>query len=334
MYTLKQIPEDFIVTEVSNIPVVDSGRYLYLHVTKKQKNTLDVVKEIARILHIKEREIGFAGSKDKNAVTEQVFSVPIVSKEKISSLNIDNATITIIGYGNKPISLGDLEGNKFEITVRNLDTVTIEKVTHVVNYFDKQRFSTHNVDIGRAIIKKEFNAATKLIDEHKVQQHLEQKPNDHIGALRTLPIRLLRLYVNAYQSYLWNETVARYLKEGKKIPYSQGTFVFNDDVQDIQVPLIGFNDDLITEEFNEIVTALMKEENITFHDFIIRSIPEISLEGGMRNLFVEVKDLEVGKSEEDDLNEGMKKIKVTFTLGKGSYATIVIKRIISAHPSS
>ncbi len=328
MYKLKQIPEDFVVTEVPNVIYNDLGRYLYIKVRKKKYNTLDIVRKIAQQCHIKEKEIGFAGSKDKNAITEQIFSISTNHKSKLPDLNIPGVEWEVVGYGDTPISLGDLKGNKFAITVRNLDKINIEHVTYVVNYFDEQRFSRHNVEIGKAIITKEFNKATQLLDEYKVQEYLRKKPTDHVGALRTLPIRLLRLYVNAYQSYLWNETVARYLKDGKEVPYSQGTFVFSDTVQDIQVPLIGFDDDMIKGEFSEIITTLMQEQNITFHDFIIRAIPEISLEGEMRDLFVEVQDLEIDEFEEDDLNEGKKKVRITFTLGKGSYATLVIKRII------
>jgi tRNA pseudouridine13 synthase len=321
MYILKQIPEDFIVTEVSNFTFNDLGRYVYIKVTKKNYNTLDIVKKIAQQCHIKDKDIGFAGSKDKHAVTTQIMSLSTNHKSKLNDLNIPGVEWEVVGYGDAPITLGDLVGNKFEITVRNIEDEKIEEVSHVVNYFDEQRFSRNNVEIGRSIVKKQFNKATTLIDEYKVEQHLKKKKNDHVGALRKLPTRLLRLFVNAYQSYLWNETVARFLTDGKKVPYSQGMFVFSDAYNDIKVPLIGFDEDLIGDEFKDIITTLMKEEDITFHDFIIRAIPEISLEGELRDLFVEVQDLEIGKIVDN-------KVKVTFTLQKGSYATLVIKRII------
>ena len=68
MYILKQKPEDFVVTEVSNVNVLGQGKFIYLLLKKTNRNTLDCVREIARQLGLKEKDIGFAGSKDKNAV--------------------------------------------------------------------------------------------------------------------------------------------------------------------------------------------------------------------------------------------------------------------------
>jgi len=63
MYQIKQIPEDFIVKERSTIIPTPHGRYLYVLLRKTNRNTLDVVKELSRILRIKDKQIGFAGSK-------------------------------------------------------------------------------------------------------------------------------------------------------------------------------------------------------------------------------------------------------------------------------
>ena len=73
----------------------------------------------------------------------------------------------------------------------------------------------------------------------------------------------------------------------------------------------------------------MQEEDLSFNDFIIKQIPELTLEGELRNVFVEVKDMKIGKKEQDELNPEKKKVKVSFTLPKGSYATMLIKRIVS-----
>ncbi|MEK6905375.1 MAG: tRNA pseudouridine(13) synthase TruD, partial [Nanoarchaeota archaeon] len=62
---------------------------------------------------------------------------------------------------------------------------------------------------------------------------------------------------------------------------------------------------------------------------IIKQIPELTLEGELRNVFIEVKDLKIGKKAKDELNLGKFKVKISFTLSKGSYATMAIKKIIS-----
>ncbi|MBT4936108.1 tRNA pseudouridine(13) synthase TruD [Candidatus Woesearchaeota archaeon] len=336
MYTLKQLPEDFIVREVSNVSIKDSGKYTYVKIKKKNRNTVDVVKELAKQLRIKENTIGFAGSKDRNAVTEQLCSVFNVGKERLKDVTIDNVTIECVGHGNIPISLGDLEGNKFEIVVRNLDNISVEKISFVENYFDEQRFSKNNARIGKNLIKKEFSEAVKLIDNRRVQEHMPK--TDSIGALRKLPLRMVRMYINAYQSYLWNEVVAEYLKSKgtivKEIDYSLGTFIFvkdNGNLAGKKIPIIGFGSkEFESEDIKPLIQNIMNKERITYTDFIIKQIPELTLEGILRDVFVKVQDMSVGKVENDELNSGKKKIKVVFTLPKGSYATMVIRKMFGA----
>jgi tRNA pseudouridine13 synthase len=328
MYILKQIPEDFIVTEITNIETKETGNVSYYWLEKKNYNTLDAVKTIAKQLNLKEKEIGFAGSKDKQAITKQLISIKRVKKEKVQSLELKDINLTFYGYGDNPISLGELTGNKFEIVIRNLENYKIEKTDFIENYFDEQRFSKHNVEIGRHLIKKEFKQAAELIDNFKVKEHLTKCQNDYVGAIKKLPIRLLRFYVNAYQSYLWNETLTKYLKDGKKVKYSQGEFIFSKEKLNLKIPLIGFASS-IPEELQPIINEIMQKEKLNCLDFVIKQIPELSLEGELRDAFIDVNDLIVSEEQEDELNIGKKKVKISFSLGKGSYATMVVRKIVS-----
>ncbi|MBU1112197.1 MAG: tRNA pseudouridine(13) synthase TruD, partial [Nanoarchaeota archaeon] len=89
-------------------------------------------------------------------------------------------------------------------------------------------------------------------------------------------------------------------------------------------------DDLIVKkEITGIITKIMQKENITEQDFIIKQIPELSQEGELRAAFAEIKNLAISELEEDDLNTNKKKLKLTFTLNKGSYATMAIKKLIA-----
>jgi len=336
MYTLKQIPQDFIVKEIPKLKILDSGRYLYLKITKKNKNTLDVVKQLAKILHIPEKDIGFAGNKDKNAITEQAFSVKKGMKERIISLEFPDLKIEIIDYGSTPITLGDLEGNQFEITIRNLEKEKISKVKYIPNYFDEQRFARNNAAIGKHLIKKEFANALELMNYSQCARYLETHQNDFIGALKLLPMRLLKMYINAYQSYLWNETLAQYLREKGKVEkeaeYSLGKFVFVANPEKyctLEILLIGCGD-IISKDvrIKVIISKILRRENITPADFVIKQIKELTQMGEMRKAFIEVQDLKIGKLQSDELNPGKKKVCVSFSLGKGSYATMVVKAIV------
>ncbi len=336
MYQLKQIPEDFIVKEITKIEPKESGTYTYFLVRKTNTNTFDAVKLIAHKLNLREKQIGFAGSKDKDAITEQVFSAFKIPQSKIDYLNLKNIQVQFLGFGDEPISLGDLKGNSFEITVRNLDNFTINKNKYVPNYFDEQRFSEHNKAIGQFLLQKKFDQAIKLINDRKVKEHLQKYNNDFVGAIKKIPIRMLRMYLNSYQSYLWNETVSQFLRENaqvtQELDYSLGKFVFisnPEEFLEIEAPLIGFDPELqIHPKIRPIIEKIMQKESLEYSDFIIREIPELTLEGENRKLFMGVRELKILKPEEDELNMGMKKIILSFKLNKGSYATIVIKSLI------
>ena len=144
-YLFKQIPEDFRVKEISAMKFKDSGNYIYLKLTKRNRTTLDCIKEIAKALHLPENKIGFAGNKDKIAITEQYISIPASKTEMIAKVRLENVSLNTVGFGDDPITLGNLEGNSFEIVIRNLDQKNLdlnvtEKINYVENYFDEQRF--------------------------------------------------------------------------------------------------------------------------------------------------------------------------------------------------
>lgn len=340
MYKLKQKPEDFIVTEKSKINLVSEGKFAYFCLQKKNQNTLDVVKKIARRLGVPEKKIGFAGSKDKLAVTEQVISLLAQFKKKAEQMEIKDAKLLFRGYGQEPVTLGDLEGNYFEIIVRNLDknsSKKMERTEYCENYFDEQRFSKQNVTIGKHLLKKEFAEALKYIDHQTCQEHLQKHKTDFVGALKKIPLRLLKMYLHAYQSYLWNETLTDYVKissvhELKIKSYSQGKLVFCKNPYrflNLNIPLIGFDCQDLTSEgkIQKIIEKIMQKEKITFKDFVIKQIPELSLEGGRRAAFMPVTEMFIQESI-DELNSGKKKVKIKFFLPRGSYATMVIKRLL------
>ncbi len=349
MYKIKQLPEDFLVKELNSLPTKNQGRYIYCRLIKKNINTLDAIKILSREFHLKEKQLGFAGSKDRNAVTEQIISIDNlhqnISKQKIKELNdkLTDIKIELIGYADEPVSLGSLDGNYFEITVRNLEPQAIQhlkdinSIRFIPNYFDEQRFgrNSHNAQIGKHLLKREFKEAFELME-------IKAEDNRYINVLQQLPLRLLRLYLNAYQSYLWNETLAEHLKQFsgivKTVDYSLGKFFFVEDQEDLVIPLIGFdeikennnnnNNNMIkNKKIITLIKNIMRKENILAQDFIFRPIPALSLEGDVRPAFVEVKEFKILQESPDELNRDRKKVKLSFALPKGSYATIVVKAI-------
>lgn len=309
MYKIKQIPEDFVVKEILSLDL-DHGNYSYYLLKKINYSTIKTVEKIAERLRINKKYINFAGNKDKKAVTEQFVSI---NKGPEKGLQLKDISLEFLGKGKERINLGSLEGNEFIITVRNLTEKDLEKFEKnvknrkkILNYFDEQRFgfNKNNHIVGKLIVKKDFKKACSLIE-------IDLKGNDFVGALKRINKKVLRLYVHAYQSYLWNETVNQYLNFNEKI--------IN------KIPIIGFSTEMEDEDIKKIIKEIMEKEGINFRDFIIREIPEISSEGGSRDLFVKVKDFKIMDKEGDELNIGKRKIVLKFALPKGCYATIVVR---------
>ena len=337
---IKELPEDFVVKEISNVKLADKGAYSIFRMRKRDYTTEKAAQQIADCLHIDRKRFGYAGSKDSKAITEQSISIHNVSPEKVKNLNLKDIKLEFIGYSNEPISLGDLEGNSFEIVARDI-TRKPKKTSRIINYFGEQRFSTNNAEIGKAIIKKDFKKAVDRLlesignDEKKVIEHLQKNKNDFVGALKEIPWKTLTMYIHAYQSKIWNETV----KELAKSPAGVEALLVNSKkVKNeknsqapggTKIPLIGFATEIQDDDVKKIVDKILQNEDVKPNDFVIRAIPDLSSAGNEREMFVEIKDLKIGELEDDDLNPGKKKVRITFSLGKGSYATEVIKALFS-----
>lgn len=283
---LKQIPEDFIVNEVLDLKM-ETGPYYYYRLTKRNWNTLDVIREIKRRLRVS--DVGYAGIKDRNAVTSQYISVP----RKISVYLKDVACV-FVGTGKDRIHLGQHQGNEFVITIRDLEK-KLTPVRTIINFFGEQRFSKKNTPVGKLLVTGKFREACHELG-------LDVIRNDYIGALRSIGKETLRLYVNAYQSALWN-TLAK--KSTKKV-----------------VPILGY----LTK--GHAYDRIMKKEGIRKEDFQLRSLPEIAAEGGERPRVVSIKRFKTRAFEDDELNHRKKKQTISFFLPRGAYATVAIKKLL------
>ena len=205
MYLIKQKPEDFIVNEITNLDLKENGLYSIFLLKKTNYTTEAAIQKIAQKLNIPRKAIGYAGNKDKIAITTQYISIKDIN---IKELELKDISLELKGYLDSPISLGNLEGNEFEIVVITKDKP--KKIEKMINYFGEQRFSNNNKDIGYAILKKDFKKAAELIlkntgeQEYQLKERLSKNPTDFVGALRQIPMKILTLYINSYQSYLCN----------------------------------------------------------------------------------------------------------------------------------
>ena len=313
---IKEKPEDFQVIEIPQIKLEDKGQYAVYKLKKINKNTEDAIQIIRKKLNIPRKNISYAGTKDKIAITEQYITIKTNKETKFEHENIK---LEYLGRSQEPISLGMLKGNKFKITIRNLNgNEKINETKKIINYFHKQRFSKNNAEIGKHLIKKEYAQAINYLKEdktygEKIKQHLQKSKNDYVGALKTIPKKILTLYAHAYQSKIWNKTVKE-LHKKQKLPK--------------EIPIPGFSDYKTDDETKKEIEKILQEEQITQKDFLNKDIPSLCIEGTTRKTITEAKNLKIQEYEKDEIHENKKKLTITFELGKGEYATNVIEQII------
>ncbi len=176
--TLKVTAEDFVVEEVSAPPpVVIDGKHTIARLRVREWETNRLVRQLARTLHISRRRIGYAGTKDKRAVTSQLFSFEGLDPDAVTALRIKDVEVLEAFRASRPLELGDLVGNRFHIAIRDLRGTESETAPIVAettrqlkaaagfpNFFGIQRFGsvrpvTH--EVGRRLVRGEFHEAVE-----------------------------------------------------------------------------------------------------------------------------------------------------------------------------
>jgi len=147
---IRHEPADFIVRESLAFELTGAGEHLYLLVRKTGQNTRWVAKQLARTLDLPFRAVGFAGMKDRHAVTEQWFSLHLPGREDpaLDAITIDGVEILEHRRHSGKLRIGALRGNQFRIVIRDLngDSDELERRFKalrdglVPNYFGAQRF--------------------------------------------------------------------------------------------------------------------------------------------------------------------------------------------------
>lgn len=153
-------PEDFQVDEVPLYELSGQGEHQYLLVQKRLLTTPELVRRVARAARVQDRDVGYAGLKDKHAVTTQWLS--LCSKTELSAsldLGPEAQVLRVTRHGNK-LRTGHLLGNRFTITLVDVVEGARRKADAVVarlreeglpNYFGAQRFGLSGRNVGSAL---------------------------------------------------------------------------------------------------------------------------------------------------------------------------------------
>jgi tRNA pseudouridine13 synthase len=166
---LRMRSEDFIVEEIYEELNYEGGRYLIVEVEKVDWEAHHLVRDLSRQLKISQKRFGWAGTKDKNAVTRQRMSIASLDEKELDRITLPGVKIKVLGRSNRGVSLGDLRGNRFAVRIREIDldeeeaarrlngiTKEIRALCGLPNYFGVQRFGevrpvTHLV--GEALVR-------------------------------------------------------------------------------------------------------------------------------------------------------------------------------------
>jgi len=184
---------DFSVEEVPLYEFSGEGEHLILKVRKKSLTTWDMLNILSSYLGIAKREFGYAGLKDKYAITTQYISLPKKYKDKIESFEHPEIKIMQSFIHNNKIRVGHLKGNRFWLRFKKVLGGNLTKIESVLdwiekngvpNYFGVQRFGNNgdNYLEGKAIVDGKLN-----IRDRKKREFL----------------------IGSYQSYLFNNWLSK-----------------------------------------------------------------------------------------------------------------------------
>jgi tRNA pseudouridine13 synthase len=205
------------------------------------------------------------------------------------------------------------------------------KAVELIVSFTSEFDSTENTEI-REKLRDKANYS-KYIQEVPSQMDIERivisemiQNDDPLKAIRAIPISLRRFYVQAYQSFIFNKTLSMAFEDGEELFESQegdicydkssviGKFIKGLD-QVLAIPFVGYSYYKKTR-FDYQISKILEEEEISFKDFYIKEMQEVSNEGGFRQAAINCTNYYIHEN------------KIQFTLSRGSFATMVLREIM------
>jgi len=318
---IRSTPEDFRVEEVLGFEADGDGPHVMLTVEKRGANTRWVADQLARHAGIQPREVGYAGMKDRHAVTVQHYTLPLDRRPEPDWSAIGSGEFKVLKSARhrRKLKTGALEGNRFRLVLRELSTSAASltpkleaiKTRGVPNYFGVQRFGRGAGNIAKA------EAALS-------------------GKLRIHDRRLFSLLLSAARSLVFNDLLSERVRAGSWDRLSSGEVlmlegshsVFRAEAGDEALaarlasgdvhptgPLWGKGEPMVSGE----VQAL-EAEVAARHPDITKGLERISMEGARRSLRLLVRDMA--------WHEEPGALVLEFFLPAGAYATTVLRELV------
>lgn len=345
---IKHKPDDFAVEELPLYEPSGQGTHSWFWIEKRNMNTLDAVRRLAAVLKVRSPDAGVGGLKDAKSIARQWISfehlAPPAIEQALAISDTNLRVLKVSRHGNK-LKMGHLRGNRFIIRLRTASgaapsdsSLIYERAKMALqtlatmgipNYYGSQRFgrSGVNVPLGEMLVRGDTGGFDKLYYAN------------NSGSRR--PDRKLRnLYVNAFQSELFNRVAALRMPEIGRIQAGDLAFLhrngavfkvpnaedaareqFRADTFEISPsgPIFGAKSLLPEGIPGEIEQSVLAAAQIKLSDF---GRPEAENQPGAR------RSLRVGFLETAGAEQDAEGVVLRFALPSGSYATIVIREII------
>lgn len=323
---LRREVEDFRVEEISSVQAEGEGDHQWLWVEKRDWNTDELARRLARFANVRPVSVGYAGLKDKRAVTRQWFSIDLSGKPEPDwaafEQQVSGVRVLQSLRHRRKLKRGSLRGNAFSILVRHApleEPALLEqriagiREGGVPNYFGPQRFGRNgdNVITALTALKKK----QVLRDQHK--------RGLYISAARSFIFN--RLLQHRVMDESWNQCV-----EGDVMMLDGSQSIFNSEacdeaiiqrIKDFDIHPTG---PMWGEGVSQAQGEALKQEQL-----VAQNLPDLSaLLSGIRNLQQERRSLRlvVSSLQVESLDEGTR---LQFELPAGCFATSVLREIFS-----
>ena len=317
---IRTFPEDFIVKENLSFEPSGEGEHAFLQIEKKGENTEYVARQLSRFANVRQRDVSYAGLKDRYAVTTQWFSVWLPGKADPDWAGFESDSMKVLQAVRhaRKLKRGVLSGNSFKLLIRDWQgdqAKTIQQLEQIkahgiANYFGSQRFGNQGQNVNKALA---------MFDGAKVGR--EQR-SIYLSAARSFIFNKILAYRITQNN--WNQAIS-----GDTYQFDLSHSCFQSDQPDAEITrrldakeihptgvlwgrgIADVSADALTIEYSIIDT----------HEELAKGLVASAVDRDRRALRVNVQDLQWTFINETSLE-------LCFTLPAGSYATSVLREIV------
>jgi hypothetical protein len=311
---------DFIVREELGYPLAGEGEFVAVKVRKTNANTLFVGEQLAKFVGISVKNMSYAGLKDRHAVTEQWFCLHLAGKETpdFSAFECEGVEILEVTRHNRKIRTGALEGNHFELLLR--DVVETDELKQRLNqlqeigfpnYFTEQRFGRDGHNLTQA--QRWASGEISVKDRKKRSFYLSAARSEVFNLVVSQRIADQQMQTVLLGDYLQLAGSNSFFEvKAEDLMQSQQRLDENDVL--LTAPLIGENS--LQQNGNECEEAIVAQ-----HENLINLMKKERMNAARRAMLCKLQDLRWQFEPEG--------LRLTFFLNSGSYATGLVRELIT-----